>query len=449
MKVMKLLTLLLVGSMLVAANVPRIKYIKVSGIKAAVIERPDVESVSIYMLVRGGSALDPKGKEGTAELVATLINKGTKKKKAMQIAEELERMGSELGAFAQMDYIYISAWSMKENLMKTAAIMGECITEATFPEEELIREKQRLITETMRKWDEPSYIASEKFREFVFAGHPYGREKTIQSIGNVEREDVVKFYRRYFVKNNIFLVFAGNVTTRQAKQILKKYFSHLPAGRPAPSLRSPAPTKATTIYIIDKPEQNQTQIRLGYVAVPRTYKDYTALRIMNYILGGGGFSSRLMESVRAKQGLTYGIHSYFSAYKYGGDFIVSTFTKNETVRKTLDVILSEIKRMKENGATAEELEAAKKYYIGHFPLSLETPSQIAQYVIEMELYGLPRTYLKNYEKNIEKVTLKKVNRMAARHLQTKNLVIVLVGPAEKLKPQVKDLGEVKIIKPKK
>lgn len=449
MKVFKFLFVIIISAMIMAVNVPKIKYIKVSGIKGAVIERPDVDSTSIYVLIYGGTSADPAGKEGTAELVAVLLNKGTKEKGALQIAEDLERMGSELSAFADADFLFVRAWTMKENLMKTASILGDCLTSAVFAEAELAREKQRLITEAMRKWDEPSFIASSLLREKVFLNHPYGREKTPKTIQKITREDVLNYYKRHFNKNNIFVVFAGNVTVKQAKEILKKYFSKLPVGKKSPAAPAPASTKGLKIYIVDKPEQNQTQIRVGYVAVPRNYRDYTALRVMNYILGGGGFSSRLMETVRVKHGLTYGIHSSFAANKYGGYFYISTFTKNETVRKSLDLIFEEIKKLKEKGVTKEELEAAKKYYVGHFPLSLETPSQIAQFVIEMEAYGLPRNYLEKYEENIQKVTIRKVNQLARKHLQTSNMVIVLVGPAEKLKEQVKDLGTVEIVKREK
>lgn len=442
----KLLVFVLILGFAIAAP---IQYFKVKGIRGAVVPRADVDSVVAYILVRGGSAYDPQGKEGLTDLLTTMLTKGTEKYDAIQFAEKVETMGSTINAYTGSEAMYVNAWALKDYFEPTFSLMADALLHPAFSEKQLQKEKNRLISSLAQKWDQPSYLASEIFRSRVLEGTPFGREETPETVKRITRDDLIKFHRKYFTKKNIFIVFAGNITLLQAKNAIKKYLAGMEKGRKISALPVKKSTTNTEVYIVDKESSPQTQIRIGYVAPGMKIKNRVAREVANYILGGGGFSSRMMKKIRAIEGLTYGIYSYFTPFAKGGYFVVSTFTKNDTVGKTIKLALEEIKKFREKGATEEELKKAKSYYLGSYALKLETPMDFAYRILTAELYGLGKKYI-YWEKNeVPALTLRDVNLAARKYFHEKPVVIVCVGPVKKLKPQLEQFGKVRVIKPPK
>ncbi len=426
-----------------------IQYFKVKGIRGAVVPRKDIDSVVVYIMVRGGSAYDPAGKEGVSDLLTNLLVKGTEKYTAEEFSKRIETMGSEIDAYTDDEAIFIYGWSLKEHFGKTFSLVADALLHPAFREKEIAKEKKRLITSLAQKWDQPAYIASEFFKAKLLEGSPFGREETPETVKKITREDLLAYHRRFFNKKNIFVVIAGNIEPSEAKGMVEKYLSSLPKGKKASPLPLMVKTK-TKVYIVDRPQAPQTQIRMGYVSLPfRSLKEMAARRLANYILGGGGFSSRMMKIIRAKEGLTYGIYSYFSGFVRGDYFEITTFTKNETVGKAVDLTLKLVREFHEKGATQEELEKAKGYYLGGYPLRLETPLDFAYRILIAELYGYGKKYV-YWEKNfVPSVRLKDVNRAARKYFYPEPMLIVCVGPANKIKAQLEKFGPVEVVQPPK
>ena len=424
-----------------------IQYFKVKGIRGAVVPRKDIDSVVVYIMVRGGSVYDPAGKEGVSDLLTNLLVKGTEKYTSEEFSKRIETMGSEIYAYTDDEAVFIYGWSLKENFRETFSLVADALLHPAFREREIAKEKKRLITSLAQKWDQPAYIASEFFKAKLLEGTPFGREETPETVKRITREDLITYHRRFFNKKNIFVVIAGNIEPSAAKEMVKGYLSPLPRGKKALPLPLKVKTR-TKIYIVDRPQAPQTQIRMGYVSLPvRSLKEMAARRLANYILGGGGFSSRMMKIIRSKEGLTYGIYSYFSGFVKGDYFEITTFTKNETVGKAVDLTLKLVREFNQKGTSHEELEKARGYYLGGYPLRLETPLDFAYRILIAELYGYGKKYI-YWEKNfIPLVKLRDVNRAARKYFHPEPMLIVCVGPAKKIKTQLEKFGPVKVVQP--
>ncbi len=442
----KILSFLLFVSLALSGS---LHYFKVKGIKAAVIPRQDIDSAVVYIMVRGGNGYDPAGKEGLAELLSSLLTKGTDKYSAKEFAEKTETLGSTIEAFSGDEALFIYGWSLKEHFDETFSLVADALLHPTFPEEEIAKEKKRLITSLAQKWDEPSYLASEIFREKLLRGTAFGREATPKTVEKITRKDLLNYHRRFFNKRNLFVVIAGNVSPAKAKKLMGTYLGSIPTGKEAAPISLKTRTLRTAVYIVDRPQAPQTQIRLGYLVPSVPLKEMVARRVANYILGGGGFSSRMMKIIRAQEGLTYGVYSYFTGFRRGDYFAVGTFTKNKTVGKTVNLILKLIREFHQKGATEEELRKAKGYFLGGYPLKLETPLDLAYRVLTSELYGYGKDYIYWERKFVPSLTLKKINRVARKFFHDRPVVIVCVGPASKIKAQLEKFGPVKVIKPPK
>ena len=295
--------------------------------------------------------------------------------------------------------------------------------------------------------DDPESVAEEKFRKFLFGDHPYGQpnEGTEESITKLTREDIVTFHKKYYVPNNAVLAVVGDVKSSAAIKKVKARFSQWRGAKVTPpSFSEPPPIKGYHILLVDKPDLTQTYIKVGHLGIQRKNPDYFAVRVMNYILGGGGFASRLMDEVRAKRGLTYGIRCNFDSYKLRGAYEVSTFTRNDSTAAAIQAIIEQIKRMRAGEVTDKELEDTKSFYNGYFPLQFETPEQIATQILNVELYDLGKDYIKNFRKNIKAVTKKDVLRVAQKYLDPDNLKLVVVSKAEDVKSSLEPLGTVEV-----
>ncbi len=420
------------------------KKFSVNGYKVYLVEKRDLESVSVNFVLKKGKFDEEPFLPGTIELLFKTIDKGTKKHKAFDIFDSLDRLGSSVDFSVSNDYSVVSLWSIRENFKKSFKIFHEILTEPIFPEDEVEKEKLRYATELKRIEDNPSSLASYMFEKIAFIGHPYGRKPGFNDVLNVKREDIVKLYSKLFLKENGFFIFSGNIKRKEVEEVLNEFefeFSEKKEESIKEEFR--IDYKPNLLYHIKKEEQNQFQIRLGYpLKLSLNDKNQIPLKILNYILGGGGFTTRLMKKVRAKKGLTYGIFSNFSLYKRGSLFTIRTFTREEGLEKTIELIYDEMKNLKENGVKKREVEFSKGYYKGRFPLQIETPQQIAGALLLIEVYSLKEDYLKKYEELIEKINLKEINEHSKKYILPENLFGVIVGPQTKTKNILDDKFEI-------
>jgi zinc protease len=444
-----LFLVLFVGYSLAEEKALSLNYQKTSlenGLKVIMVEHHELPTVAVELLVRAGSAHDLPGREGLAHLVSSTLLEGTTRRTSQEISEEIDFTGGTLSADCNYDSTSITATSLKRDLPTILDLITDVARHPSFPSEELERQRDKATTAILRERDDKAAIARRHFHEMLYAGHPYDHPPlgTLEGVKAVTREEVLEFHNRHYLPGNSILVVVGDIEPGPTLEELRRSFGDWSGemqSQPAP----PAllPQAGQRIRLIDKPDLTQTEIRIGHLGIDRASPEYFPLLLLNRILGVGP-TSRLYTRLRAERGLTYSVRSQFDARKQKGPFVISTYTKNETTLETLQLLLEELKRLKKEGITSEELQGAKAYFAGHFPLNIETPAQIASQLLEQEFYGLPEGYLENYIKNIKSVTLQEVNSAAARFLDPNNILIVLVSKAEEVLEKVKTLGEVEL-----
>jgi zinc protease len=416
-----------------------------NGLKVIVYEDHELPVVSFALMIRAGSIRDPAGKEGLAGFTAGTLTKGTTSRSAIDIAETIDFVGGSLSASAGYDASYLSCRVLKKDYALGLELLSDILLHPTFAEGEIERERSQIVTALIGERDRKSAIADRHFDEVLFGEHPYSHPVigTRKGVEAITREDIVEFHETYFRPNISVIVVAGDVDRTSVIASLREAFEGWqPAILPDPPHPEVPRPEGHRIRLVNKPDVTQSEIRVGYLGVSRSDPDFLAYRLMNYSLGAGSFSSRLMKTVRGEKGLTYGIFSDFAARSDRGPFTISTFTKTESTLETIRVILDEMVKMKLDGVTPSELKDAKARYIGGWPLGLETPSQIVGKIHDVELYGLGENYLARYTELLDQVSLDEVNRVASEFLRAEDLVIVVVANAEAVREDLTSLGEI-------
>lgn len=397
-------------------------------------EEKALPMVTFNLLIKAGSRFDTSGSEGLANLTARLLTTGTRKRTALEISETLDFIGALLSVSSGKELATVSLTLLKKDLDVGLKLLAEILTESVFPPEEIERQKQSVIASIRAKRENPGRIAQRKFLEALFPESPYGRptEGTEQSIKAIERDSLVEFYERFYRPNGAILAVVGDVSHQEMVQSLSKVFQSWGRG---PSVEEPPPPSLPGPKNFIRINKNLTQanIIIGHEGVPRDHPDYYAIQVMNYILGGGGFSSRLMDSIRNERGLAYSVYSAFSSSKYVGTFRVAMQTKNETAREAIRIAMDEIRGIREKGVSKGELKAAKDYLIGSFPLRLNTNRRIAGFLAQVEFFGLGLDYLERYPKLIRGISQEDVLRVAKEHLRPEKVIVVAVANQKKTK----------------
>ncbi len=418
-----------------------------NGLKVIVIEHHELPVVAFRLVLKSGSAYDPAGKAGLANLTAGLLRKGTQTKDATQISEAIDFVGGSLDAGADWDATFATCRVLNKYFDTGLDLLADIILNPTFKEDEIERLRKQTLAGIMQQKDDPESVAEEKFREFVFGEHPYGqpREGTEESVSGITRDDIVNFHETYYVPNNAILAVVGDVKTADVlKKVKSKFGSWEKREFVTPNFVQPPQIKGHQILLVDKPDLTQSYIKIGHFGIDRKSPDYFPVRVMNYILGGGGFASRLMEEVRAKRGLTYDIGCNFDSYKLKGAFEVSTYTRVDSTLGAIQATLDQIKKIRTEKVSPKELSETQSFYDGYFPLQFETPEQIANQILIVEIYDLGEDYIKNFRKNISAVTADDVLRVAQKYLDPDNIKLVVVSKADQVKTGLESLGEVKL-----
>jgi zinc protease len=283
--------------------------------------------------------------------------------------------------------------------------------------------------------DDPGHVAMKAFNQLVFHGHPYRwpLNGTEESLGKMTHADVVGFYGREYTPNQVILTIVGDVSAEQVTGLVQTHFGGWKkTAPPARNLKNAPPVEKKTVQLIEK-DLTQSNVILGHGGISRNNPDFYAVTVMNYILGAGGFSSRLMDSIRDKQGLVYGIMSHFDARLMPGSFWVNFQTRTEATNQAIQGVLAEIKSIREAPVTDQELSEAKSFLMGSFPLRLDSTAKLAQVLAQVEFYGLGFEYFSQYPKWIEKVTKEDIQRVAKQYLKPERYALVVVGNAAKAK----------------
>jgi zinc protease len=404
-----------------------------NGMVLLLSEKHTIPMVTINMAIKAGSVSVPADKPGLASIAASLLMQGTERRTAKQISSEIDFIGGSLSTGGGDDYASASLRVLKKDLRTGLELLSDVLQHPVFDQKEIDRLVKSTLAEIQRQKDEPGIVADEIFQKTVFGVHPYGRtnEEVAAYLPKMTRQEILDFYRARYGAGDSIIAVVGDVTEKEIVPLLNRYFKAWT--RPEKVLSPPAPTpvfEKTTVRKIDK-DITQANIDLGNIGISRENPDYYAVMLMNYILGGGGFSSRLMDNIRDNRGLAYSVHSGFSAQKETGLFKVSIQTKNESANEVIEETLKEIRRIQNELVSEKELADAKAYMTGSFPLRLDTSAKIAGMLTAIEIYNLGLDFPQRYPGLINSVTREDIQRVAGKYLQPGKTVIVVVANQEK------------------
>lgn len=429
------LALLLTSANGQAADIVPTRSVTANGMTVLFLEQHFLPTVEIHALVKVGSAQDPPDKAGLANLTASLLDEGTQTRTSRQMAEQIDFVGGSLEAHAAEDFTTASARVLKKDADLGFALLADMLQHPAFQKQEFERVRTQILGEILSDDDDPGNVAMKAFHQLIFHGHPYswparGAEDTLNKITVA---DVQQFHAREYLPNQTILVIVGDLTQDQATTLVQTHFGSWKKGPPSPyQLKKPSPIDRKMVQLIEK-DLTQSTIVLGHTGISRTNPDYYAVTVMNYILGAGGFSSRLMDSIRDKQGLAYGIMSQFDSRLLPGAFFVSLQTRTEVTNQAITGVLAEVKGIRDAPVTDQELNEAKSFIVGSFPLRVDSSAKLANVLAQVEFYNLGSDYFTNYPKAIEKVTKDDVLRVAKQYLDPQHYALVVVGSIAKAK----------------
>ncbi len=426
---------LLVGAPARAADIHPVRYVTSNGVTVLILEQPALPIIQVHGLIKAGGAQDPQSKAGLANLVSALLDEGTKTRSAEQIAQAIDFVGGSLSSDVTRDFTTVSLRVLKKDLDLGFDLLADIILNPRFDKKEFTRVRNLILGGIQSEDENPELVAGKAFDRLVFGKHPYQWpvNGTKDSLPNITQSDVKKFYSNEYLPNQTVFAIVGDITVQQVKSHIDKHFSAWRRGQSSPrNYGTPVRIGSPTIKLIDK-ELTQSTIILGHLGIRRSDPDYYAVSVMNYILGSGGFSSRLMDSIRDKQGLAYGVYSDFDARLMPGPFMVSLQTKTGTTNQAITGVLREIRVIREHEVSDQELADAKSYLIGSFPLRLDTTSKLARVLTLVEFYGLGLEYFTEYPKLMEQVTKADILRVAKQYLHPERYVLVVVGDQAKAK----------------
>jgi len=420
-----------------------------NGLNLLGVEYDRVPWVSLTFLAKRGGEADPPGKGGVADWAAEFLTLGTEKRSQLQLAEDIEARGAVLSARGSWDATLVSLEGLAEDFPEMMATMAEIVQSPAFPEEEFPLLKERRRAELAHLLDDPRELANRRFTRLFFGDSPYGHPLSgdLESLEAIRLHDLQEFYRREFAPGESTLVVVGMAPFARMAEEAEKSWAAWEKGGPASPPYTQAPERLCSpgLYLLDRPDLTQSEIRIGHLGLARSHPDFFPLRLVNYILGEGGFSSRLMTRIRSDLGCTYGIRSTFHFRRAPGPFVISTFTPAAQTALVVKEIKAVMQKVREAGITEQELAEAQSYYVGHFPLGLETPRGIGGRVVSMDLYNLGRDYLQSYRERIQEVSLGAAQEAARKHLQPEALVALVVGPAAQCAKDLEALGPLEIL----
>ena len=422
-----------------------------NGMRVLILEDHRLPRVVLGLTVRRGGAIVPIDQAGLAPFTAELMERGAGDRDALALAQAVDAMGASLTVASDWDSVSVRVSGLSRDLDALLEIFADVVLRPRFDPGEAAKARAETLAGLERAKDDPATLASWYTARALFPEHRYGTpiSGNPESVAGLDAEAARSFHESVFLPNDAIFSVSGDVEAEAMFERAGGLFGswqpgEVPAAGPPPPM--PTPT-ARRIWVVDRPDLVQARITLAHEGIARTDPDRIAAAIMNSVLGGSGFSSRLMASVRADAGLTYGVYSGFSLRREPSLFFVGTFTRVPEVRTVVDLLLGEIATMRSNPPTEKELAEAKTLAAGSFSLGLETSDAVVAGLVDLDVYGLPEDSLDTYRTRVRSLTRDDVARMATELLHPERMAIVLVGPAEEIVPQIEDLGPVEVLTP--
>ena len=365
-------------------------------------------------------------------------SRGGRIRKAHPTSRRLnDALGGGVGVEAGRARAEVSMRVLTRDLDEGLSLLSDVLRNPTFPAEEMEKTKKRIVGGLRRQRERPGHLANKALRKSLFGETPYGRmvEGTEASIKKLRREDLVRFHRKWYGMKGAIFVFVGDVSLKRARELVLARFKDWRAGGgEIPEATPPDTPKKMQVVKTRPPPLTQTTVMLGNRSLKRTNPDFYAARVMNYILGGGGFSSRIMENLREEKGLVYSVYSYFAAGRHAGHWRLILQTKNKSANEAIKEAIAEVKRIKEKGVSDKELQDAKDFITGNFATRFGSSGRIANYILAVEILGFSPGYADEYLKKIRAVTKEQILAAARKYIKLDESTLAVVG----------NLGEAKL-----
>ncbi len=391
------------------------------------VEEPSIPIVSIELGFSGGVRTDPEDRLGVARFTAALMNEGAGDLDAVAFSNRADEVSARMGFSAGRDAFEIGASFLVETLDEASDLLALAMTSPRFDEEPVARVRAQILSKLAQDETDPNAVAGKTWFARAFPDHPYGRpgDGTSETIEAITTEDLHAAHQRLLTRQNAHVAIVGALDAETAGALVDKLFAGLPDGEKSEILATQT-VPEPGVHIVEKDVPQSVAI-FGHKGLRRTDPDFFAAYVMNYVLGGGGFASRLTEEVREKRGLAYSVYSYLSVMDAAELHLGGVQTANERIAESIDVIRTEWTKMAEGGLTAEDLEKAKTYLTGSFPLQFDSNAKIANYLVFAQMEDLGIDYINRRNGLIEAVTLEDTKRVAKRLLDAEALSIVVVG----------------------
>ena len=416
-----------------------------NGARLVVVTQDEVPFVTVNLVLRGGSVVDPDDQVGLAAFTAQLLTRGTRTHSADDIAEAIDFLGGTLDASASSDWISVSLGVLEPDLAEGLALLADVVMYPTFPDSEVELVRTRALSGLEASLAQPGVLAGRAFTRAVYGGHPYGKLETPETFEAIDRASLQEFHAAWFRPGNALFVVAGSVTMDEAVRSLEAAFEGWQPG-PVPNVRySGAPTRtAVEVLLVHKPGSVQAVVRAGHMLARGSHPDWTALSVANQVLGGGS-SGRLFRILREERGWTYGAYSSATRRRDLGVWQATLEARNEVAAEAIAELLAQIERMRDEMVPGPELDDTQSFLVGSFPLQIETPQQIAGQVLSNRLLGLPDDALATYRERVAALDASDLRRVSTEHLLPDRLLLVVVGDSALLQDAVSSFGAVTVV----
>ena len=399
-----------------------------NGMVLLTLERSHLPMVAVEVEVAAGSAQDPPDLPGLANLTASLLDEGTATRSASQIAEDLEFIGASLSVSCDQDSTFLSLRVLKRHLDTGLEILADVLTHPAFRPDDVERVRTLTRSALLSEEEEPEQIAAKAYRRAAYGSYPYGHpvEGDLESVARIDADQLRRFHATFYDPRRTVIVAVGAITPEEAAATFARHLGTWTSTSSAPVPLPPPPPTSPQRIVIQR-DFTQSTIILGSAGLRRDSPDFFPALVMNHILGGGGFGSRLTTDLREKRGLVYDVSSGFDIAQERGLFTIQLATKNRSAEEAEVVVRDDLRRMRDGGVTADELAAAKAYLTGSFPLRLDGDAKLASYLLFMERHHLGLDYLQRFPSLVEAVTREQVAAAARHYLDPDGLIVVVVG----------------------
>jgi predicted Zn-dependent peptidase len=418
-----------------------------NGLRVVLLENHKVPTFTAQMVILSGGLADKPDFRGLASFTATLIREGTAKRASKDIAEQVDSIGATLasGSGLSSTTSTVTTSGLVENLDQAFEIMADVIRNPTFPAEEVEKYKTRALAQLQLQRSSPQFLAQEQFSRAIYGDHPAALvTPPAESIKKLTSKDLAGFHSAHYRPNNAIFAIVGGVTMKALMPKIEKAFGDWQKGEvPATTIPAAPPQADSRILLIDRPGSVQTVLQLGTLGIERTSPDYFSLLLADKILGGGP-AARLFLNLREDKGYTYGAYSNFGGTKFRGTWVSASEVRTDVTEGAMKEFMFELKRLRDEMVSTEELDNAKRAIVGSFALSLEQPQSLLQNIVTQKLYDLPADYWDTYPQKVAAITPADIKNIAQKYIDLDHLQVVAVGDASKARDVLAKYGKVEV-----